>query len=69
MISVSLTTHPTRTMFNTYSESVKETHLNKAPNQLSTNDMKAMTPHNPPLTNVTIDDTTDPQTNGATVNQ
>jgi len=37
--------------------------------QQSANDMKAMTPHNPPLTNVTIDDTTDPQTNGATVNQ
>lgn len=35
--------------------------------QQSTNEMKAMTPHKPPLTNVTIDDTTDPQTNGATV--
>jgi len=35
--------------------------------QLSTHDMRTMTPHNPPLTNVTIDVTTDPQTNGATV--
>lgn len=35
--------------------------------QSSTNDMRTMTPRNPPLTNVTIDDTTDPQTNGAIV--
>lgn len=37
--------------------------------QPATHNMLAMTPHNPPLTNVTIDVTTDPQTNGATVNQ
>ena len=43
--------------------------LMKRHTQLSTHDMRTMTPHNPPLTNVTIDDTTDPQTNGATVNQ
>lgn len=35
--------------------------------QLSAHDMKTMTPHNPPLTNVTIDVTTDPQTNVAIV--
>lgn len=35
--------------------------------QPATHNMLAMTPHKPPLTNVTIDVTTDPQTNGATV--
>ena len=46
---------------------LKRLTLMRRQTQLSTHDMRTMTPHNPPLTNVTIDVTTDPQTNGATV--
>jgi len=65
-----LITQPAHALFSaTLRVFYKRLTLMKRHTQLSTHDMRTMTLHNPPLTNVTIDVTTDPQTNGATVNQ